>query len=73
MRGTWTPCLEPVFTNTTVLSNGSTVDMFTKQRPQIVFDPADGVTPRALVVGGSFDEYNRGNVSLERTFVFEFN
>jgi hypothetical protein len=55
-----------------MLSNGSAVNMFTRQRPQIVFQE-DGVTPRAMICGGSFDEYNNGVISLERTFVFEFN
>jgi hypothetical protein len=56
-----------------MLSNGTAINMFTRQRPQLIFE-ADGVTPRAMVVGGSFSEYNNGNLSLgERTFVFEFN
>ena len=39
---------------------------------QLVFD-ADGVTPSLMFMGGSFQEYNQGITSLERTFVFEFN
>ena len=70
-HGPWTTSLEAVFTNHTVLTNGSLATFFTRQRPQIVFAP-DGVTPRVMVVGGSFDEYNNGVTSLERTFIFEF-
>ena len=43
----------------------------TRQRPQLVFE-ADGFTPKLLVQGGSFAEYNQGTTSLERTYVFEF-
>ena len=43
----------------------------TRQRPQLVFE-ADGFTPKLLVQGGSFAEYNQGTTALERTYVFEF-
>ena len=70
--GPWTPSLEPVVTNHTLLSNGSAATLFTRQRNSIIFD-ADGVTPRVYLNGASWDEYNNGAKSLEFTLAWEFN
>jgi len=71
-HGPWTPSVTPVYTGQSgTFTNGSAVNFTTRQRPQIVFD-ADGTTPKYMLNGGSFDEYNQGTTSLERTFMFEF-
>ena len=71
-RGPWTPSLTPVYTGTSgTFTNGTAVHFKTRQRPQIIFDE-DGTTPKYMLNGGSFDEYNQGTTSLERTFIFEF-
>lgn len=71
-RGPWEASLTPVYNGSVLLHNDTTAAMMTRQRPQIVFG-SDGVTPRLMFVGGSFDEYNKGTTSLEHTYVFEFN
>lgn len=70
-RGPWTPSQEAVYTGDVTLKNGTAAHLMSRQRPQIVFG-ADGTTPEFMFHGGSFDEYNQGLTSLERTFVFEF-
>ena len=74
--GPWRYSLDPVYTNYTELANGSKVQMFMRQRPQIVFD-LDGVTPRYMANGGSFNSYiHTGSpidIATESTYIFEFN
>ena len=70
------PCLPAppatqVYCGDVRLSNGTAAHLMTRQRPQLVFG-RDGTTPQLMVMGGSFNEYNQGTTSLERTFVFEF-
>ena len=71
-HGPWRMSPEPAYTPEVQLTNGSTAVYQTRQRPQIVFDPADGVTPTYLFNGGSFEGNNPDLNMLTHTFAQRF-
>lgn len=66
----WTVSRTPVYDSAVTLANGTTGELQTRQRPQIVFD-ANGA-PLVLYNGASFEGNNPDTDILTHTFAFRF-
>jgi len=68
----WFVGKEAVYNSTVTFRDGSTNELKTRQRPQLVFEPGSS-RPIALFNGGSFEGSNQDLGSLTHTFGFAFN
>lgn len=68
---TWSISLTPVYTHEVTMHDGSTQELQTRQRPQLIFDPATG-QPTTLFNGASFEGGNGDLHDFTHTLAFRF-